>query len=249
MNQFNHLYNQLNNFSITHKRKFNPMGKISDLSVEETFNFAYNMSFGNIGRHKNIRSGGSKHRKNGEVFADAFQGKLAEFALFEFFNSKMINSSKPDLTEYKLGNWDINDLTVGSNSISVKSTKSFGNLLLLESEDYDKEGTYIHNKKIYDYTILLRLKPFCGEIMKKNRCLYCNEYNQAELKQIISPIKWTFDIPGYISNKDFVYIINKEFRIPKGSLLNKSTKIDASNYYVQAGDLRNINVLCKLLLK
>jgi hypothetical protein len=43
--------------------------------------------------------------------------------------------------------------------------------------------------------------------------------------------------------KDLCYVIKNEHIIKQGSILNGSTKIDADNYYVQTGDMRNIELM------
>ena len=50
-----------------------------------------------------------------------------------------------------------------------------------------------------------------------------------------------FDIPGYINNSDLKTIIKEQHLILKNNILG-SKKVDADNYYVQAGDLRSINL-------
>ncbi len=52
--------------------------------IIESFNFAYNMVFGE-GYHRKHRSGGQYSRKNGELFANTFQGKIAEFVVYNEF--------------------------------------------------------------------------------------------------------------------------------------------------------------------
>lgn len=52
---------------------------------------------------------------------------------------------------------------------------------------------------------------------------------------------WTFDIPGYATREDLIQIINDGFILPRGSMLNGKMKMDASNYYIQTGDMRSLN--------
>ena len=52
------------------------------------------MSYGGEGAHRDSRSGGSMHRKKGQVFINTFQGKMAEYALYRFFLSKNIQMEK-----------------------------------------------------------------------------------------------------------------------------------------------------------
>lgn len=60
---------------------------------------------------------------------------------------------------------------------------------------------------------------------------------------------WIFDIPGYVTRNDLIYVINHNYLIPRGSMLNGSTRMDASNYYVQTGDMRNLASFLQILDK
>lgn len=247
MGQFNRLALDENGYSITRKKSFKPYGTMSKNIVESVFEFAYSMTFEQSGEHRANRTGGSHIRKNGEIFSNAFQGKLAEFALYGYLRALGTNLDEPDVTSYRLGKWDDTDLKVQDKQISIKSTKSFGNLLLLEKDDWDENGNYLPNQKPYDFTVLIRMKPFSEEIMKKNRLLYSQEADKKFLKHLILNEKWQYDIPGFITLEDLKNIIQDKLIIEKGSKLNKNTKMDASNYYVQSGDLRNIESLGKMI--
>mgnify|MGYP000864905573 CR=1 FL=1 len=89
-------------------------------------------------------------------------------------------------------------------------------------------------KKTYTYTPATK-KPL--------KALYFKEF----LKHLILNEKWQYDIPGFITLEDLKNIIQDKLIIEKGSKLNKNTKMDASNYYVQSGDLRNIESLGKMI--
>jgi hypothetical protein len=52
-----------------------------------------------------------------------------------------------------------------------------------------------------------------------------------------------YDIPGYFTTKTLIHIINNKYLLPKDSFLNGKIKMDASNYYLQSGDLRSIDFL------
>lgn len=132
-------------FSITHKKPFPANAPaLKQETVRRVFEFAYSMTFGAVGEHRDHRTGGSLQRKNGEIFANTFQGKLAECAACNLFY-KLDPSVMPDFTIAKLGVWDSVDVIVNHKKIAVKSTKSFGNLLLLEQHDWDENGDYIPN--------------------------------------------------------------------------------------------------------
>ena len=238
--------NNNNNFSITSRKPFEPDGTFNSDAIETVLDFSYDMSFGRIGEHRNHRSGGSLHRRNGEIFANAFQGKLAEIAIYEFLKNEY-EINEPDFDCYGLGEWDDTDFTINGRKVSIKSTKSFGNLLLLEQKDWDSNGNYIPNlsKQVsyYDLTFLVRIDPSCEGLFKDNRWLYSDDIPKSELSSLISKVDWSFDIVGFISLEEIVYAIRNNFIIPKGSLLNGRTKMDASNYYIQAGDFHEIHQL------
>lgn len=230
------------------KKRFNPKKPLKSKTIKDVFDFAYRMTFGGEGEHRDHRSGGSYTRKCGEIFANAFQGKIAECAACNYFR-KYDETSEPDFTVNKLGVWDNCDLKVGSKEIAVKSTKSFGNLLLLETKDWDNEGNYIPNSanknSKYDFIVMIRIKPSCEDLMKKYKILYSDLVDREYLYNIISKESWEYDCPGYITHDELKYIINKGFIIEKGCKLNDKTTMDADNYYIQSGDLHDINSINK----
>lgn len=240
-----------NSFNINRRKLFTPITTFKHSSIEKAIEFSYNMSFGSLGEHRNYRSGGIHRRKNGEIFINTFQGKLAEFAIYNQLHTHF-DMQEPDLDTYELGIWDSYDFEINNKKLSVKSTKHYGNLLLLETKDWNDIGEYIpnlnSNNAIYDIFILVRLSPDSENLMKKNRLLYSNECNLDTLKSIILNESWQYDIPGFITRSDLLHIICNSFILPQGSLLNGKTKMDAENYYIQAGDMRDIENLTNLLI-
>lgn len=236
---------------ITRRREFSRIGRFKDISISKAIDFAYDMSFGKNGEHRNHRSGGVHKRKNGEIFANTFQGKLSEFAIYNSLYKKCGDIQEPDLDTYGLGEWDNCDFEVNSKKISVKSTKSFGNLMLLETKDWNKDGEYIPNiskgTSLYDIFILVRINPFCEDLLKRMKALYSNEVEKDKLIKEIRTKEWEYDIPGFITREDLMYAIRNNYIINQGDMLNGKTKMDAENYYVQAGDMYSIDELIKLL--
>ena len=102
--------------------------------------FAHAMTFGKSGEHRKYRSGGSHLRKNGKIFCDTFQGKLAEFFVNKELTRMSINCPKPSIEEQGLGVWDDEDFSIKNTLINVKSMAFFSNLLLLETKDWDISG-------------------------------------------------------------------------------------------------------------
>lgn len=240
--KFHRLEIRPNGYCFTSTRRYSPIhAPIKKETVEKVFDFAYSMSYGGKGEHRGHRSGGTHIRKNKEIFIDAFQGKLAECALFNSVY-KLPGASEPDFSVSELGIWDDADITVSGKAISVKSTKHFGQLLLLEQKDWDENGFYIPNEKKYDYIVLVRIKPSCDEIIKIKYPQLGNVCdNEKRLKDIICSQIWTYDYAGYITYDELKYIIAEKYIIPQGAMLNGRRRMDASNYYVQAGDLNTID--------
>ncbi len=243
----NKLTQESNTYIINSKKVFSALSSFNPVSLKESFDFAYDMSFGRVGEHRDHRTGGSHKRKNGEIFINTFQGKLAEFSIYEIFKSHGVDIPKPDLDKYDLGAWDTCDFIINGFKVAVKSTKNFGQLLLLETKDWNDRGEYLPNKNsdnaVYDYFILVRISPDGDRLMKSKKLLYSEEADRVELEKIILKEKWTYDAPGYIKHIELVEIINNKLIIPRGAMLNGKTRMDAENYYVQAGDMHDINEL------
>jgi hypothetical protein len=234
-----------NDFSVNRKVPFKQMGTFKLSTTTSVIQFAYDMTFGAKGEHRHTRSGGSVYRNNFEIFANTFQGKLSEFAVANLF-FKHKDFKAPDLTTHSRGIWEDVDFLIGEYAIAVKSTKHYGNLLLLEKQDWNSQGHYLTasgSPRIYTHIMLVRIKPDIEEII---RSLNPNSLNQElfnPLKSKILEIEWSYDIPGFIESKDLYQVINANNIITKGARLNLAVTIDADNYYVQAGDLRKIATL------
>lgn len=240
-----------NHYEPVSKKNYRPYHIFKEKSIYKAFNFAYDMSFGFKGEHRKYRSGGSIHRKNGEIFINTFQGKLAEMGIYNVFYKNKINIDEPDFETYGLGIWDKYDFKAGDKKISVKSTKNYGQLMLLETKDWTKDAMYKPNisneNSFYDYFILVRIAPSGEDIMKHKRILYENEYDKESLFKIISNKNWSYDIPGFITHDELEYIIRNKYIIEKDAILGTKTTMDAENYYIQAGDMHSIDEIFNLI--
>lgn len=235
-------------YSFTTTKNFTGIGSIDQNTLRICIKFAYDMSFGR-GHHRDHRTGGRNRRRQGEIFANALQGKLAEFAVYnELLKlNNNLNIDGPDTQVFGEGVWDTCDLVVEGRHLSIKSTKYYSQLLLLETNDWDENGLYMPNNdgnNRYDYFMLVRFREEVESIMKKNRVLFCDEIGNEKYDQLIRDIinaNWIYDIPGFITYNEFVTeVIRNRQIIPQGALLGERTKMDAENYYVQAGDLHNL---------
>lgn len=235
-----------NNYYVQSKRKFVEYAKMDLYDTKKCFDFAYDMSYGNAGEHRDHRNGGIAHRENGQIFVNTFQGKMAEYAVYRYLKSKNIQVELPDLETYSLGQWDLFDLECKNKHISVKSTKSFGQLLLLEERDWNWNGEYVPNLQSgtdkYDYTILVRFQPNAEALMKKNGLLnQRDEEISGNIKNLLWECfgnqEWGYDFAGFIFYSELVKMIRQNRIIPQNALVNGKTKMDATNYYFQAGNM------------
>lgn len=227
---------------------FKSMGSIEYQDFCLIFDFAYNMVFGK-GHHRSYRSGGTQQRNPILKFKDVFEGKIGEFAIYRFFLNQGINIGYPDLSIASKGVWDAGDFAYNNLNISVKSSKHFAQMLLLESQDYiisDNEVIYSPDKTKYDIILLTRVKTNLFDSLSSSDI----ENNTDDLKNALFTKSYIyFDFPGYISNKDLFNFINNDFKIKKGSLLNGKTKMDADNYYVFAKDMKPVTQLINIFSK
>lgn len=233
----------LGNYTINNRVNFDKDSTFKTETIKKCFDFAWDMTFGKEGEHRDHRSGGQYGRRNGEKFINTFQGKLAELAVYNKFHSHGIQLSDPDFDTYELGRWDDADFTYNDFNFSIKSTSFFGNLLLLETRDWNAEGKYIPNDKIYNYHIMVRIKPDGKKLMKENSLMYSDTVDKEDLYNIISSKEWDYEVTGHISNNDLIEVIQNQNIIPQNATLHTYTRMDAENYYVQSGDLKNIDEL------
>lgn len=236
-------------YFVNNPRPFNG-NAINKSDIEKVLNFAYSMCFGE-GHHRLTRSGGQYSRKNGEKFCNTFQGKLAEVVLYNHFKVNSIECNEPDFGVYSEGIWDDSDLEIQNKKINIKSASSQSNLLLLETKDWTQDGIYIPNltnrlTHRYDYFILVRINPDAKKIFRNQRLMFSNEISKTVIEELIFSSTWTYDIAGYCNNEDFKKAISNKNILPQNSFLNKYTKMDAENYYIQCGSMNNIEEFIKI---
>ncbi len=240
---------ETNGYYVQDKKRFSAYARMLSSDKDESFKFAYGMSYGQEGEHRAHRTGGTINRTLGQIFINTFQGKMAEYALYRYFERKNILIDKPDTEQHKLGVWDSFDLSCQEKHISIKSTKEYGDLLLLETGDWNDDGEYIPNQNIgnvrYDYTCLVRFSPDGEKIMRENGLLWQRDKDvPGNIREIliekVRDIDWKYDFPGFIFYSELVKMIRDRHVIPKGAMLNGKTKMDAENYYFQTGNMHDL---------
>lgn len=223
------------------KKNFNHR-KVNNLeNISKSLNFAQQMTFGEGDNafHRKYRTGGIEVRNVYQLFENTFQGKLAEFILYEYFKFYNIPCSEPDLQTFGKGEWDSGDLEVNNFSLNVKSMKHFSSLLLLEQKDWSLDGAYLPNDQRYDYFFIVRVNIPFREIK-----------NYKDLKVEDLENKIYFDLPGFITHHMLCLAIQNKHIIKQGLYLNSiKTKMDADNYYIHANDFMPIEEFAKLIKK
>jgi hypothetical protein len=238
-----------NSYFANSKKEFCPFS-VSNEITKLSLDFAYAIVF-EEGHHRNHRSGGSIKRKNGELFCNAFQGKMAEFILHDLFTKRGLACTDVDMSVSGKGIWDDCDLVCNSKKINIKSCAYFSNLLLLETKDWDKRGNYVPNRDTqtseYDYFVLVRIQPDIKRLFKENKLLFSDILEKNKIWQLLENESWQYDVAGWIDKLDLVQLINADFILPQGAKLNAKTTVDAHNYYVQSGDMKYLRDLIPML--
>lgn len=239
------LNNAGNNYFINCRKEFNEH-HLDKAFLIQSLNFAYSMVY-EEGYHRNHRSGGNIRRSKNEILLNAFQGKLAEVLVYSIFGDNGIKCNEPDLNIYGEGKWDDVDIEANGKLLCIKSAAFFSNLLLLEAKDWDNDGNYIPNINVdgahqkYDYFLLVRIKPDIKSMLQDL------PNNKEEIQSKICSIDFTYDIAGWCTTNSLIHIMKNNYFLPQNSLLNGKIKMDADNYYIQAGNLRNMEELIERL--
>jgi len=214
------------------KKEFCPDTKLKPESIKKCLFFASEMAYGK-GYHKSQSFGNSNYNRSpNEIFINTFQGKLAELAVYnELFNLGIHPDKPPEFDIWGKGKWEDCDFTINGGEIkaSVKSTKWFGNLLLLEKHRYNEKGEFLEtleNETLnYDYTFLVRIAG-----VKSPKPENYLETNDIEV-----------EVTGFLSHSKFLQVIAEKQIIPKGTLLGTPLMVD--NYYIFAQDLTEVKYL------
>ena len=231
---------------INQKKPFEENVQATKDDIRKCLKFCWNMTYGAHGEHRDHRTGGIKKRSKEEIFQDIFIGKMGEVAFYRWCKNRGKSEiSEIDFDCFDLGKWDSSDfiLTKKNNNklkVAVKTTKDFGNLLLLEVKDWQviktetkHEAIYIPNKDkdcrgFYDYIVLCRVKT--------NLQINPQSLTEDSLEVMAKSLEVKLQVVGMIENKELAEIINSgKYKIYQGDKLNQSTTMDADNYYIQSG--------------
>lgn len=213
---------------------------IDEAVLFNCFEYAYKMA--EYKKQRENRSGGTIKRNKLEIFWDDFRGKIAECYVKEYYENQGCEVKGIDFAIYDRGQWDKFDLRINGKVVSVKSSKHFSQLLLLETADW-KDGKYVgdttNGKYSVDYFMFVRTLIQVPEGFESG-----NELNKDVLWDKIKSINIKAEISGVLSHFDFREQVTKyRYIIPKGAWFRinpntNGTRMDAENYYVKIAELQ-----------
>lgn len=239
-------------YTVNSKRSFKSLFSLNHF-LPQAFDFAYRMCFTPEGHHRDHRTGGQAHRSREERFINTLQGKLAEFGVHKKFNEAGIILPEPDQSIMGKGIWDDGDFEYNGNKLSIKSAAHFSHLMLLEAQDWDEQGNYIPNidngSANSDYFILCRIKPDGKTLLAGHSAFSIDPIDIELLQSLLFKEDWEFDMAGCIGRGELKQLISDKFILPQGAKLNGKITMDATNYYVQSGDMHTFDQLLKKLAK
>ena len=210
--------------------------------------FEYAFSIANEDKQREYRSGGLARRNKLQIFWDAFRGKVAECHAKVFYEHRGCRVRDIDFDIYDRGVWDRYDLIINDKIVSIKSSKHFSQLLMLETEDW-KDGKYSGDVYDEDYTpdyfMFIRTRIDVPKELERG-----DNLNKERLWQVIQRLDITAEISGLLPFVHFIdqvikykYVIRQN-EIFKASLKSRGVRMDADNYYVKISEL---NWSCTLL--
>ena len=225
----------VNNWSIPFN--INKSNSFTKEEIENVFNFA----FQGKSNHRDYRSGGIEIRNDIKKFFNIFLGKLGEIATYNNLVEKGVKlKNYIDYEVRNKGNWDDCDLvTINDKKISVKSSKSYSNMMLLEKKDYNGKGQLIYNIGTnktfdFDYFTYVRIAPTLnnqvifegyGQNYKFNNL----EELEKELKEFVFKYNWVYEEPFIITKDKFV------------------NTVIANDYYIKQRFLVKFDKYCNVL--
>lgn len=230
-------------YQVNQKTPFKENVKATEDDIQKCLEFCWNMTYGKSGEHRDHRTGGDKRRNYKEIFQDIFIGKMGEIAFYHWCKNRgKAEISEVDFDCFTLGKWDSSDFIVKGNKgifkVAVKTTKSIGNLLLLETKDWcirNNKVIYVPNQDkegggFYDYIVFCRVKTNIQYIIRSK------DIKKELLNSLVTLLEVELQVVGQIENKDLFEIINSgKYEIYQGDTLNQKTIMDADNYYIQSG--------------
>jgi hypothetical protein len=166
-------------------------------------------------------------RNKWEIFKNALQWKLAEVWFYNYYTTKWKKMEKPDFWVWERWKWEDCDMIINDKKISIKSTKHFWNLLLLEKDRYSKDWLYLEPA---DWK-----EPIKHDLIYFIRVKWIDSSNPNDYKSIQNI---DIEITWYITHEIFIDIINQKLIIEKWNILWIPMIVD--NYYICSSDLTHV---------
>lgn len=222
-----------NNYETNYPSKFN--GKvISKENVVKSLQFAYDITYGMVGKVKENSFGTNRVRGLKELFENNLQGKLAEFGVYQFLTELGYTLEEPSLWVGDESTYDDTDLVLNGLNINIKASKPKSQLLLIETNRIDENGKHIIKDIQYDLFTMVRVSP---DVSLLNFSTYETCVN--ELKDI----RYEYQILGWTSSDMFSNKASNQV-IKAGSRLNGCV-METDNYYLEERHLHDFNFAYK----
>lgn len=234
---------------------FKPDFFLSYQDYSDIFDFAYNMAFGDSiesgkkskSKHRATRSGGSDRRSQKDIFLSAFEGKIGEVCVYRKLLNHFTDVSAPDFDIYSRGQWDGGDLTCHGLNISIKTSLSYSQLLLLEFNDYGSsqgKAFYRHSPESQDIIVMCRISKAIMDRVRDSINAGTLVDDKDAIYQSLSNY-YLAELSGYIGNKDLNHLIENNIVVHQGVMLKGKMPMDATNYYVFIKNMRSFESMIR----
>lgn len=82
-------YEEPNTYRINNRKDFDPQIKLDSKCIKKCFDFADDMTFKQLGEHRDHRTGGGRRRKRLRFLRILFRGKLLNLVSINFVQRRM----------------------------------------------------------------------------------------------------------------------------------------------------------------
>jgi len=214
-------------------------------NIVNVIKFSLEMSYGK-GKHKNVRTGDTGSRSNSDIFNNVFQGKVAELIIHMNYLPTNISFKELNYECHGLGKWDEGDIPSedGYLNLNIKSSKHIANLMMLEENNYDKNGIYKFSKQNYENEIFsfVRINIDLKKITKIiNICVDNGKLIDEKIPNFINKFKEIFNYIEYdvhFCDRNMIKkAINEGNLLKQGEYIRNNTELKVNNYYIHLSDM------------
>ena len=230
---------------ITHPKEFKSMGHVDPVYAKKAFDYAYRLVFSSNWNGNPLSDPDESPKSKAEEFCNVFLGKLGHCAVDQLLQSRSgFRGENIQITGFDaFAGFSINkyqDLGVNGKPTLVRATKKDGQLLLLSKYAWSKDGTYKKNNQKYSFIFLARIDNDPETILRKAGLIKENVIDSSTIEDLFSDVTFNYDVPGFITRYDLIYLMNAGFSVHKGSGYGDMFNVDSDSWYCQCNDLRSV---------